>query len=289
MALDLSGRPYFVWDGRFNRERSATCRPSWCRISSAPCATPWAPRCTCGERREHAPHGRILLQGRRPGACARPFAATAASCRAPRAPCERSATSSSSPAAARTSPRFSSRSSGSSVRAELSADPHRIRGASHVILPGVGAAPDAMARLRSSGLDTLIPSLTQPVLGICLGMQLLHESSERRAHPLPGHDPGGDRAARATRPAVPFPTWAGTRSTSSRHSPLLEGLGDARACLLRAQLRGAAGRYAPSRSCRYGAAFSACVAWRNFYGVQFHPERSAAAGARVLRNFIGLH
>ena len=171
--------------------------------------------------------------------------------------------------------------------AEVSSDPQRIRRASHVILPGVGAAPDAMARLRSSGLDGLIPSLTQPVLGICLGMQLLHESSAEGPVLCLGVIPG-ETVRLAGAPGRPVPHMGWNTLDLERPSPLLEGLG--------------AGDYAyfvhsyavpqsavTVASCRYGDAFSACVAWRNFYGVQFHPERSAAAGARVLRNFIGLH
>ena len=65
--------------------------------------------------------------------------------------------------------------------AEVSNDAARIRAASHVLLPGVGAAHDAMTRLRAAGVDTLLPTLTQPVLGICLGMQLLFEASEEAA------------------------------------------------------------------------------------------------------------
>ena len=171
--------------------------------------------------------------------------------------------------------------------AEVSSDAQRIRRASHVILPGVGAAPDAMARLRSSGLDGLSPSLTQPVLGICLGMQLLHESSAEGPVLCLGVIPG-ETVRLAGAPGRPVPHMGWNTLDLERPSPLLEGLG--------------AGDYAyfvhsyavpqgPATiaSCRYGAAFSACVAWRNFYGVQFHPERSAAAGARLLRNFIGLH
>jgi glutamine amidotransferase len=173
------------------------------------------------------------------------------------------------------------------ARAELSSDPSRIRRASHVILPGVGAALDAMTRLRSSGLDTLIPSLTQPVLGICLGMQLLHESSEEGPARGLGVIPGAAvRLAEA--PGRPVPHMGWNTLDIELPSPLLDGLGTHDHAYF-------VHSYAVPRSdvtvasCRYGEAFSACVAWRNFYGVQFHPERSAAAGARVLRNFVGLH
>jgi len=146
---------------------------------------------------------------------------------------------------------------------EVSADAARIRAATHVILPGVGAAADAMTRLRNSGLDALIPTLTQPVLGICLGMQLLHEASAEGATRCLGIIPGAaSRFVEA--PGRPVPHMGWNTLTVERSCPLLSGVA----------------------SCRYGASFSACVAWRNFYGAQFHPERSAGVGARLLRNFL---
>jgi glutamine amidotransferase len=171
--------------------------------------------------------------------------------------------------------------------AEVSSDPDRIRGASHIILPGVGAALDAMKRLRSSGLDTLIPSLTQPVLGICLGMQLLHESSEEGPAQCLGIIPGA--TVRLTdAPGRPVPHMGWNTLDIERPSPLLEGIGMQEHAYF-VHSYAVPPSAATVASCRYGAVFSACVARRNFYGVQFHPERSAAAGARVLRNFIGLH
>jgi len=171
--------------------------------------------------------------------------------------------------------------------AEVSSDAQRIRRASHVILPGVGAAPDAMARLRSSGLDSLIPSLTQPVLGICLGMQLLHESSAEGPVLCLGVIPG-ETVRLAGAPGRPVPHMGWNTLDLERPSPLLEGLGAGDYAYFVHSYAVPEGPATIAR-CRYGAAFSACVAWRNFYGVQFHPERSAAAGARLLRNFIGLH
>ena len=156
-----------------------------------------------------------------------------------------------------------------------------------MILPGVGAAPDAMQRLRSSGLDTLIPSLTQPVLGICLGMQLLHESSAEGPVRCLGVIPG-ETVRLAEAPGRPVPHMGWNTLDMERPSPLLEGLGT-RDHAYFVHSYAVPQSAATVASCRYGAAFSACVAWRNFYGVQFHPERSAAVGARLLRNFIGLH
>jgi imidazole glycerol-phosphate synthase subunit HisH len=171
--------------------------------------------------------------------------------------------------------------------AEMSSDPNRIRHASHVILPGVGAAPDAMTRLRASGLDTLVPALTQPVLGICLGMQLLHEFSAEGPARCLGVIPGST-VRLVDVPGRPVPHMGWNTIDIERPSALLEGLGPHDHAYF-VHSYAVPPSDATLASCRYGTAFSACVAWRNFYGVQFHPERSAAAGARVLRNFVGLH
>jgi imidazole glycerol-phosphate synthase subunit HisH len=169
---------------------------------------------------------------------------------------------------------------------ELSADPARIRAASHVILPGVGAAADAMARLARSGLDRVLPELTQPVLGICLGMQLLHEASEEGGARCLGIIPGMARRFAAA-PGRPVPHMGWNTLEVGRDCPLLEGLTDADYAYFvhSYALEVSAATVA---SCRYGAPFSACAAWRNFYGAQFHPERSAGAGARLLGNFLRL-
>jgi glutamine amidotransferase len=170
--------------------------------------------------------------------------------------------------------------------AALSADPARIKNASHVILPGVGAAAHAMQRLREAGLHTLIPSLERPVLGICLGMQLLFESSEEGQAECLGIIPG--RAARfqsADERPVPHMGWNTVNALQA--NPLLEGVrsGDY-AYFVHSYALGLSA--ATIASCEYGAPFSACVQWRNFFGAQFHPERSAALGAQVLRTFLDI-
>lgn len=171
---------------------------------------------------------------------------------------------------------------------EVSADAGRIRGASHVILPGVGAAADAMSRLRRDRLHDVLPQLRQPVLGICLGMQLLFDASDEGATECLGVIPG--RAVRFTAaPRHPVPHIGWNTLDIERESALLQGL----------DTRDGAGDYAyfvhsyalpvssaTVASTRYQAPFSACVQRDNFFGVQFHPERSAAVGALVLRNFL---
>ena len=171
--------------------------------------------------------------------------------------------------------------------ASVSADPEEIRAAGHVILPGVGAAAVAMSRLRQSGLDTVIPVLRQPVLGICLGMQLLHESSQEGDVACLGVIPGG--AARfADDPGRPVPHMGWNTLEIRRPSPLLAGLSDGDYAYFVHSYALDVGA-ATVASANYGGHFSACVQWRNFYGAQFHPERSATVGARLLENFLAIH
>jgi len=173
------------------------------------------------------------------------------------------------------------------VDSVVSADAAEIRAASHVILPGVGAAADAMSRLRQSRLDTLIPALEQPVLGICLGMQLLYEASQEGDARCLGIIPGS--ASRLTEaPDRPVPHMGWNTLEIRRPCPLLAGLADGdHAYFVHSYALGLSN--ATIASTGYGAPFSACVQWRNFYGAQFHPERSAAVGARLLKNFLAIN
>jgi glutamine amidotransferase len=169
----------------------------------------------------------------------------------------------------------------------VTADHDAIRAASHVILPGVGAAAHAMTRLRQEGLDRLVPALTQPVLGICLGMQLLYAGSDEGGATCLSIIPGN-----ATRfPNIagrPVPHMGWNTLHLDKASALLEGLqsGDYAYFVHSYALEVSDATLASSE---YGVRFSACVQWRNFCGAQFHPERSAGVGARLLRNFLSLH
>lgn len=172
------------------------------------------------------------------------------------------------------------------VGAALSRDSERIRRASHVVLPGVGAAAPGMQRLRESGLDRLIPTLTQPVLGVCLGMQLLFEASAEGDTTCLGLLKGRlTRFDESRCGRVPHMGW--NRIDVVRDSPLLAGLDrDAYAYFVHSYA--APVTSATVASCDYGGAFAAVVSERNFHGAQFHPERSAAVGARLLSNFLEL-
>jgi glutamine amidotransferase len=172
------------------------------------------------------------------------------------------------------------------ARSVVSRDAGQISAAPRVLLPGVGAARDAMQRLDSLGLVATLRSLRQPLLGICLGMQLLFEHSEEGDTPCLGILPGTVRRMQpvAGRP-VPHMGW--NQCQAVRDDDLLGGCGPDEYYYFVHSYAAPLGECTLA-SCDYGMPFSAIVAQANFRGVQFHPERSAAAGARLLRNFLHL-
>ena len=172
------------------------------------------------------------------------------------------------------------------VEAELSADAARIRAASHVILPGVGAAGPGMARLSAAGLVDLLRSLTQPVLGVCLGMQLLFEHSEEGDTEVLGVISGVVRRFRDL-PGLRVPQMGWNRLRVTRADPLLDGLPENAYAYFVHSYAAPVGPCTLA-SAEHGEAFSAVVRQRNFCGMQFHPERSGAVGARLLANFLSL-
>jgi len=172
------------------------------------------------------------------------------------------------------------------VEASLTRDAAEIRRADRVLLPGVGAAADAMARLRSAGLDTLIPSLTQPVLGICLGMQLLFDRSAEGDSKCLGIFRGcAERFPDSAGLPVPHMGWNSVRDTG--RSRLLAGIDDD-SYFYFVHSYAVPVVAATTGLCEYGHAFTAVAERENFYATQFHPERSGDDGARLLRNFLGL-
>ncbi|MDE2307443.1 MAG: imidazole glycerol phosphate synthase subunit HisH [Xanthomonadaceae bacterium] len=172
------------------------------------------------------------------------------------------------------------------VDAALTADPARIRAADKVILPGVGAAGPGMARLRELGLVELMRGLTQPVLGVCLGMQLLCAHSEEGDTACLGLIPAAvGRFAGAPGLRIPHMGW--NRLRAKRPHRLLAGMGDDDWAYFVHSYAVPVGEYTLATA-DYAGEFSAVVARGNFHGMQFHPERSAAAGARLLKNFLSL-
>jgi len=165
----------------------------------------------------------------------------------------------------------------------FTADADAIRTAERVILPGVGAAGRAMEVLGKYGLVEVIRALTQPVLGICLGMQLLFESSEEDDAQLLGLIPARLQRLLQTRGLrVPHMGW--NAIANLRPDPLTEDL-DGNWFYFVHSFAAPLGEWTLS-SATHGAPFSAVVRQGNFLGAQFHPERSAAAGASLLRHFM---
>jgi imidazole glycerol-phosphate synthase subunit HisH len=169
---------------------------------------------------------------------------------------------------------------------QLTTDVDELRRAPRVILPGVGAAADAMERLHALGLAPVIPTLTQPVLGICLGMQLLFEGSEEGDTECLGIFP-----ARVTRfpdrQGFPVPHMGWNQLVPQTGSPLTRGLGDDAYLYFVHSYAAPVGPWTDAVT-DYGGEFSALVRHANFHGAQFHPERSSRAGQRLLANFLAL-
>lgn len=175
------------------------------------------------------------------------------------------------------------------AEAVLTKDPELIRSAERVIFPGVGEASSAMLRLRRLGLDQLIPALTQPVLGICLGLQLMCRYSDEGDTPGLGiFDADVKRfttGADSTRLKVPQVGWNSVRNLSG---PLFKGITEG------TDFYFVHSYYADKSSqtvatTEYGIPFSASLQKDNFFAVQFHPEISSKGGETMLRNFLNLN
>lgn len=173
------------------------------------------------------------------------------------------------------------------VQAVVTDDPEQLRAADKVIFPGVGEARSAMRYLQERQLDTVITSLQQPVLGICLGMQLLCAFSEENDTPCLAVFP--DAAVRRFAPADPVlkVPQVGWNTISSLQGPLFSGIAENSYCYF------VHGYYVPLHGSaiartEYDGYYSSALHKDNFYGVQFHPEKSAATGELLLKNFLAL-
>jgi len=172
------------------------------------------------------------------------------------------------------------------AKAALTNDPDQVRGAERVILPGVGAAGAAMRLLKQSGMADVLRAFPRPLLGICLGQQVLYDRSEEGGAVGLGLLPGIVSALKAA-PERPSPHmgWGALRITQQH--PLLEGVrsGDYAYFVHSYACPADANAIAEGE---YGTTFAAAVARDNILGCQFHPERSGAVGALILRNFLVL-
>ena len=172
------------------------------------------------------------------------------------------------------------------VEYELTADPAAIRSAEKVILPGVGNAAAAMASLRAKGLETVVRSLRQPVLGICVGMQLMcRRSEEGDVQCMDIFDCEVKRFTPEEGVKVPHMGWNSLANLGSKlfrdipASPYVYFVHSYYAGLCQDTIA----------TCRHGSTmFSAALKYENFYGTQFHPEKSGDIGEKILNNFLSL-
>jgi glutamine amidotransferase len=172
------------------------------------------------------------------------------------------------------------------VPSRLSGDAAEISGADRVILPGVGAAADSMRRLKEANLIGTLKNLKCPTLGICLGMQLLFCESEEGTTPCLDILPGTVARLKGGKGlSIPHMGW--NRVSPRRGSPLFKDVAEGEYFYF---VHSYAVPVGPLTSAvtGHGAEFAAAAEKDNFHGVQFHPERSGAAGAQVLRNFLAL-
>jgi len=169
--------------------------------------------------------------------------------------------------------------------AEATNDHEKIKSADKVIFPGVGEASSAMNSLRENNLDKLIRSLKQPVLGICVGMQLLCDHSEENDADCLGVIPIKVKKF-APAPAIKVPQ-IGWNKIYDLRSPLFSNIDEQSFIYNVHSYYAENSKYAIAK-CEYGIEYAAALNKDNFYGVQFHTEKSAATGEQILKNFLSL-
>jgi glutamine amidotransferase len=169
---------------------------------------------------------------------------------------------------------------------QLNHDPKAIESASHVILPGVGTAVYGMKALRDYGLTEVLSHLSQPLLGICLGMQLLLEFSEEGQINGLGLIPGCAERLPA-QPDNPVPHMGWNQLKWCVQTPLQQGLNKNDYVYFVHSYALKDREYALA-CCQYSTEFAAVIQRKNIFGMQFHPEKSAETGMRLLRNFLSL-
>ncbi len=166
-----------------------------------------------------------------------------------------------------------------SVDALLTRDKDEILSADRIVFPGVGHATAALKQLRESKLDTFIPALQQPVLGVCLGMQLMCEHTEEGNEKCLGIFDGVSVKRFEGDLKIPHMGWNSLKDTSKKMEELTEDVYFVHSY------------YAPVNPytvavCEYGQPFSASMEKNNFFACQFHPEKSGTAGELILKRFL---
>jgi glutamine amidotransferase len=169
------------------------------------------------------------------------------------------------------------------VTAVLSNEVAIIKAADKVIFPGVGEASSAMQKLKESGLDILIPKLKQPVLGICLGMQLMcRRTEEGNTKGLGIFDVEVKRFSNQVK--VPQMGW---NTITELKSPLFKGVKENDYMYLIHSYYAKCSEAAVAKT-NYEIPYASALQKNNFYGVQFHPEKSGTSGEKILQNFLNI-
>lgn len=169
----------------------------------------------------------------------------------------------------------------------VTSDEAVIRSADHVLLPGVGEAANAMQNLRDRGLDKVIPTLTQPVLGICIGVQIMTRCSEEGNAECLGIFGTEVRMFRQEEPKIKIPEM-GWNTITDLSSPLFKGIAEGAFVYYVHSYAPAPCEMAIAKTTYGSQTFSAALQKGNFYGTQFHPEKSGPVGEAILRNFLEL-
>jgi|TARA_B110000259_G_scaffold187000_1_gene239788 glutamine amidotransferase len=169
------------------------------------------------------------------------------------------------------------------IEPSLTKDHDEIKSADKVIFPGVGSAKAAMEQLKASGLDALIPTLTQPVLGICVGMQLMCKHSEEGDVQCLGII---DSEVKKFKPGLKIPHM-GWNNISNLKSPLFQGLPTEHQVYFVHSYYVPVNEYTIATT-DYSNDFSAAIKKDNFYAVQFHAEKSGDIGEQILKKFLAL-
>ena len=172
-------------------------------------------------------------------------------------------------------------------RVLVTADPAAIRAADRVVVPGQGAMPDCMRQLAASGArDAVIAAARdKPFLGLCIGVQMLFERGEEGDTPGLGVLPG--RVPRLVAPGLEIPHMGWNEVLQARSHPMWQGIPDrSRFYFVHSYYPAPRDPSLTAATCVYGLPFTCAVARDNIFAVQFHPEKSQAAGLRLLSNFV---
>lgn len=173
------------------------------------------------------------------------------------------------------------------ISPSISDDVATISAAERVVLPGVGSAPFAMKNIHAKNLKPVLATLTQPVIGICLGMQLLFETLEEGGEQVDGLGLVKGSISKLQTGDLPTPHMGWNTLSLVQDDPLLSGIETGEFAYFVHSFAAPLSNATLAKA-EYGSPFSAIVRQDNVWGCQFHPERSSKTGARILKNFLDI-